>query len=221
MRNSAHQKYLSEAKAQINLCPVLLVGDVLHPIDDFAVEFFLNGDVAHRRLGAAPCQCFSPGENQTTSPGRISSIGPPSRCTQPQPEGDDQRLTERMRVPGRARARLESDESAGNTSRVWPKHRIDPDRPGEPLRWPFADGCDPLRLMSIDSPFRSRADKSGRKGRSGVSRKLLQPCRPLFARDNFRRCRGTSLRCRVRPRNLSAAIKRLMSTVVIQYSCVQ
>ena len=29
--------------------------------------------------GAAPCQCFSPGANQTTSPGRISSIGPPSR----------------------------------------------------------------------------------------------------------------------------------------------
>jgi hypothetical protein len=29
-------------------------------------------------VGVAPCQCFSPGENQTTSPGRISSTGPPS-----------------------------------------------------------------------------------------------------------------------------------------------
>ena len=36
-------------------------------------------------VGAAPCQCFSPGGNQTTSPGRISSIGPPQRCTRPQP----------------------------------------------------------------------------------------------------------------------------------------
>src|SRR5438270_594491 len=36
-------------------------------------------------VGAAPCQCFSPGENQTTSPGRISSIGPPHRCARPQP----------------------------------------------------------------------------------------------------------------------------------------
>ena len=27
----------------------------------------------------APCQCFSPGENHTTSPGRISSTGPPIR----------------------------------------------------------------------------------------------------------------------------------------------
>jgi hypothetical protein len=36
-------------------------------------------------VGVAPCQCFSSGGNQTTSPGRISSMGPPSRCTHPQP----------------------------------------------------------------------------------------------------------------------------------------
>lgn len=36
-------------------------------------------------VGVAPCQCFSPGSNQITSPGRISSIGPPQRCTRPQP----------------------------------------------------------------------------------------------------------------------------------------
>src|ERR1039457_7102238 len=32
-------------------------------------------------VGVAPCQCFSEGGIQTTSPGRISSIGPPQRCT--------------------------------------------------------------------------------------------------------------------------------------------
>src|SRR6476659_7393273 len=36
-------------------------------------------------VGVAPCQCFSLGANQTTSPGRISSTGPPSRCARPQP----------------------------------------------------------------------------------------------------------------------------------------
>ena len=36
-------------------------------------------------VGVAPCQCFSLGANQITSPGRISSIGPPSRCAQPSP----------------------------------------------------------------------------------------------------------------------------------------
>ena len=33
----------------------------------------------------APCQCFSPGANHTMLPGRISSMGPPSRCAQPSP----------------------------------------------------------------------------------------------------------------------------------------
>src|SRR5579872_5403078 len=36
-------------------------------------------------VGVAPCQCFSPGGNQTTSPGWISSIGLPSRWARPQP----------------------------------------------------------------------------------------------------------------------------------------
>src|SRR5437016_5472763 len=37
-------------------------------------------------VGVAPCQCFSLGENQTTSPGRISSTAPSSRCAQPIPD---------------------------------------------------------------------------------------------------------------------------------------
>src|SRR5437660_1717030 len=36
-------------------------------------------------VAAAPCQCFSPGGIQITSPGRISSIGPPQRCARPAP----------------------------------------------------------------------------------------------------------------------------------------
>lgn len=36
-------------------------------------------------VGDAPCQCFSPGGNQTTSPGVTSCIGPPSCCTRPTP----------------------------------------------------------------------------------------------------------------------------------------
>ena len=57
---------------------VLFVANMFHPVDNFSVEFFLDGDMRIAVVGAAPCQCFSPGENQTTSPGRISSMGRPT-----------------------------------------------------------------------------------------------------------------------------------------------
>ena len=37
-------------------------------------------------VGVAPCQCLSFGGHQTTSPGRISTFGPPSLCTHPHPD---------------------------------------------------------------------------------------------------------------------------------------
>src|SRR5207237_36224 len=37
-------------------------------------------------VGVAPCQCFSPGGHDTTSPGRMTSIGPPQLCTSPHPD---------------------------------------------------------------------------------------------------------------------------------------
>src|SRR5215471_7486935 len=61
----------------------LLVADLLHPLDHFAVLLLLNGNVGHSR-GEAPCQCFSSGE-KTPSPGWMSSMGPPQRCARPQP----------------------------------------------------------------------------------------------------------------------------------------
>ena len=33
---------------------VLLVADLFHPVDNLAVEFFLNGDVGHGRGGRGP-----------------------------------------------------------------------------------------------------------------------------------------------------------------------
>ena len=60
---------------------ILLICDVLHPVDDFAVELSWIAMCVIAVVCVAPCQCFSPGSNHTTSPGRISSMGPPSRCT--------------------------------------------------------------------------------------------------------------------------------------------
>ena len=38
-----------------------------------------------RRVGAAPCQWFSPGSKNTRSPGRITSSAPPRRWHRPMP----------------------------------------------------------------------------------------------------------------------------------------
>ena len=57
--------------------PYCVVADLLHPVDGLAVERSWMAMWVMAVVGAAPCQCFSPGANQTTSPGRISSIGPP------------------------------------------------------------------------------------------------------------------------------------------------
>ena len=62
--------------------------------------------------------------------------------------GDDQRLAERMRVPGGARAGLEGDAGAADARRVRRlEQRIDAHRAGEPLRRSLAGR---LRAASLD-----------------------------------------------------------------------
>jgi hypothetical protein len=47
---------------------VLFIADLFHPVDEFSVECFLNGDMGHAVVAVAPCQCFSCGGHHTTSP---------------------------------------------------------------------------------------------------------------------------------------------------------
>jgi hypothetical protein len=53
-----------------NYSPSLIrfVADLFHPVDRLAVQRFLDGDVVIVLAGVAPCQCFSLGANQITSP---------------------------------------------------------------------------------------------------------------------------------------------------------
>src|SRR3979411_2895961 len=68
-------------------------------------------------------------------------------------EGDDQRLSKRVRVPRRARARLEGDGGAGGAGwRGRGEEWVDPDGAGEPVGWSLRGG---LRDRSLDVHYRS------------------------------------------------------------------
>ena len=97
----------------------------------------------------APCQCFSPGGIQTTSPGRISLMGPPHRCARPQPAitmsvWPSGWVCHAVRAPG-SNVTLAPTALAG--SFAWNRGSMRT----APLKYsaaPLVEGCEPLRLMS-------------------------------------------------------------------------
>src|ERR1700760_1971807 len=101
-------------------------------------------------VAVAPCQCFSWGENQTTSPGRISSIGPPSRCAHPSPDVTIRVcpsgcVCHAVRAPGSKvtlapRARAGTGASNSGLTRTEPVNHS---------AGPLLEGCEPSLLMSI------------------------------------------------------------------------
>src|SRR2546425_350601 len=101
-------------------------------------------------VGAAPCQCFSPGGNQTTSPGRMSSMGPPQRCAQPQPA-----ITIKVCPNGcvcHAVRALGSNVTLAPAARAgaftWNKGSMCT-VPVNQSAGPLLEGCEPLLLISI------------------------------------------------------------------------
>src|SRR5438105_8432233 len=101
-------------------------------------------------VGAAPCQCFSPGGNQTTSPGRISSIGPPQRCARPQPAvtirvWPSGWVCHAVRAPG-SNVTLAPPARAGAGALYKGSTRT---VPVNHSAGPWLEGCVPTRLMSM------------------------------------------------------------------------
>src|SRR5438309_3580742 len=101
-------------------------------------------------VGVAPCQCFSPGGNQITSPGRISSIGLPQRCARPQPAvtirvWPSGWVCHAVRAPG-SNVTLAPSARAG--AFAWNRGSIRT----VPVKYsagPLPEGCEPFRLMYI------------------------------------------------------------------------
>src|SRR3954465_15174786 len=101
-------------------------------------------------VAVAPCQCFTPGGNQTTSPGRTSSTGPPSRCTQPQPAvmirvWPSGCVCHAVRAPG-SKVTLAPAARAGAPALNRGSMRT---APVNHSAGPLLDGCVPTRLMSM------------------------------------------------------------------------
>src|SRR5262245_42108885 len=101
-------------------------------------------------VAVAPCQCFSPGANQTISPGRISSLGPPTRCAQPQPYvtmsvWPSGCVCQAVRAPG-SNVTMTAPTRAGWLR--WNRESIRTD-PVKYSAGPLPDGSEPARLISI------------------------------------------------------------------------
>src|SRR3954463_7924272 len=101
-------------------------------------------------VGVAPCQCFSPGGNQTTSPGRISSTGPSSRWTHPQPNvtikvWPSGCVCQAVRAPG-SNVTLAPPTRAGLGAWNSGSMRTVPETQSA---GPLPDGWEPLRLISM------------------------------------------------------------------------
>ena len=93
---------------------MFFVGNVLHPIDDFAVVRLLNGDVCHcfAACGAVPMLFVRCKPNDITRPDFFNR---PAFTLRPAETGcDDQGLTKRMCMPGCACTRGESHTRAGS-----------------------------------------------------------------------------------------------------------
>ena len=102
----------------VKLAPILFFAHLLHPLYDFSVQRFLNGDMRHRGCwrGAVPMLFTGRKPRDITWPDFLDR---PAFALHPsEAKRDDQRLTERMRMPGGAGARLEGDACTGHPCRI-------------------------------------------------------------------------------------------------------
>src|SRR3954451_15662180 len=127
-------------------------------------------------VGAAPCQCFSPGGNHTTSPGRISSTGPPQRCTPPQPAvtmsvWPSGWVCHSVRAPG-SNVTLAPAARAGAVA--WNRESMRT-VPVNHLAGPLPEGCEPFLLISILDLFRLAGGAEARTGTTAGRASAVAP----------------------------------------------
>src|SRR3954470_17829667 len=125
----------------------LIVADLLHPVDALPVEGLRDCDVGHRGGGGRAVPVLLAGRNPDHVAGAdlllraAVALGPAAAGR------DDQRLAERMRMPGRAGAGLEGHDGAGDTRRgAALEGRVDPHGSGEIVGRALGRGLRPAAL---------------------------------------------------------------------------
>ena len=114
---------------------ILLVGDLFHPINHFAIELFLNGDECHGRgwRGAMPVLLTGQEADYVARPNLLDGPSPALRTAAA--GCHDQVLPQWMSVPCGASARLEGDILACRACRRrWLEQVIDEDSPDKTNR---------------------------------------------------------------------------------------
>ena len=130
------------------LLEVLVVSDVFEPVDDFAVELFLNRDVGHGGGGSGSVPVLFARREPDDIAGMDLLDGAALALSPATTRGDDEGLAEGMSMPRGAGAGLEGDAGAldeGRFGRL--EQRVNADCAGEPVRWTLG-GC--LRADSLD-----------------------------------------------------------------------
>jgi len=117
---------------------VLVIGDFFHPINGFALESFLNGEMGHGGCWGRTMPVFFARSKPNDIAGPDFFNGSAFALRPAATGGDYKRLAERMGVPGRASAGLEGDAGSNRTGGSWRlKQGIDTDRAGKPIGGSF------------------------------------------------------------------------------------
>src|SRR5436190_7158561 len=103
-------------------------------------------------FGEAPCQCLTFGGNHTTSPGRISSMDPPSSCTRPRPESTMRVcpsgcVCHAVRAPGSKVTVAPATRAGAGAVKSGSMRTV----PVNQSAGPLFEGCEPARVMVMEA----------------------------------------------------------------------
>jgi hypothetical protein len=117
---------------------ILLVGDVLHPLNGLAGQRFLDRDVSHRSRRRRPMPMLLTWREPDNVPRTNLFNRTTPALRQPEPSRDNQSLAKRMRMPRRSSSRFERNARADSARRLrCLKQGIDPNSSSEPIRRTF------------------------------------------------------------------------------------